>query len=82
MGFWPFAWSWKTKQGDRVFVGGVIITPALMGLHYWFLNRGGHHHHHHHNQTEGWVEERQQEPKGDGKFSLRNNGRRRDPSDE
>lgn len=38
MGFWPFAWSWKTKGGGRVFVGGFILTPALLGLNWWFNN--------------------------------------------
>ena len=38
MGFWPFAWSWKTKGGGRIFVGGFILTPALLGLNWWWFN--------------------------------------------
>lgn len=61
MGFWPFAWSWKTKGGGRVWVGGIIITPALVGLN-WFLNRDdnqGHRPHQHQHQRQqqdkAWV---------------------------
>ncbi len=43
MGFWPFAWTWRTKRGGRVFVGGFILTPALLGLH-WFWNTHQHQH--------------------------------------
>ena len=41
MGFWPFAWSWRTKGGGRVLVGGFILTPALLGLNWWYAKRHG-----------------------------------------
>ncbi|EWM26812.1 hypothetical protein Naga_100018g25 [Nannochloropsis gaditana] len=36
MGFWPFAWTWKTKSGSRVWVGGFIVAPVVLGTTWFF----------------------------------------------
>lgn len=64
MGFWPFAWSWKTKRGGRIFVGGIVITPALVGLN-WFLNRGQHQQQLPALPQERWVEKEEKRHEGD-----------------
>jgi len=36
MGFWPFAWTWRTKGGGRVWVGGFVLTPLVLGATWLF----------------------------------------------
>lgn len=38
MGVWPFGWTWKTKGGTRVWVGGFVLTPLVLGA-TWLLSQ-------------------------------------------
>lgn len=38
MALWPFAWTWKTKRGGRVWVGGFVLTPLALGAS-WLLSQ-------------------------------------------
>ena len=37
MGLWPFAWTWKTKGGGRVWVGGFVLMPLVLSA-TWLLS--------------------------------------------